>query len=136
MVTLQCRYMGAAYPDLTGADTCEGFHKHTPEVFHLASLLASLFQQNPAPTDEQIAWFLNDADAVIRQQPVLATIGGTIGIEVERTTGRRLPPGCTDQFNVNGVEFVIQDSEGEPSTPELRSTYLADRDLAEGDLDG
>lgn len=131
----QCKYMAAAYPILDGEDTCGIFHEHTPAVFELATHLASMFQETSTPTDEQVAWFLNDADAVIQQVPVLPTIAGNIGLQVERTTDRHLPPGCTDQFNVNGCEFVIQDSDFDPMTPELRAPFLADRDLTEGDLD-
>jgi hypothetical protein len=63
-VSTQCRYMQAAYPDLSAEDTCEGFHRHEDRVYNLARAIAAAVHECE-PSDEQVAWFLNDADAVV-----------------------------------------------------------------------
>ncbi len=128
----KCRYMQAAYPDMSADHVCSE-HSHTTDVFALATALAAVFQQDP-PSDEQIAWFLNDAQAVV--EDYLAHEGSPFMWRVQRDTDSPKPPGVIDMLKVNNVQYVIQDSDWEPSVPERRSAYLADRNLTEADLDG
>lgn len=117
----QCVYMRAAYPTLSGDESCSE-HRHEPQVFALARALAIEFQK-PEPSDEQIAWFLDDADTVIddfesapNQWPTEWAITG------HRTMPKELH-GITDLFKINGVEYVLQEAEWEPSHPVKLSTY-------------
>jgi hypothetical protein len=56
---VQCSYMAAAYPTLDADDTCHS-HRHEDRIVTLARAMAVEFQR-PDPSDEQIAWFLDDA---------------------------------------------------------------------------
>ncbi|WVX88135.1 hypothetical protein SEA_LITNINMCQUEEN_79 [Gordonia phage LitninMcQueen] len=127
----KCRYMQAACPDLMADDVCSE-HDHTKDVFDLATALATVFQGDP-PTDEQIAWFLNDAQAVVTDY--LAHEGSPFMWQVRPDNDALKPPGVIHMLKVNNVQYVIQDSDWEPSVPERRSTYLSDHDLTEEDLD-
>lgn len=127
--TEQCRYMASAYPDLDASDTCTGIHAHTQPVFNLAFALAMKFQDTPTPTDEQIAWFLNDADAVMRHFPA-----SPLAWSVEHDDESKRIPGVDFYLRINGLQFVIPDAEFEPATPDLRSEYLAETDLTEEEL--
>jgi hypothetical protein len=49
---------------LPSADDCEYEHRDDPRVYDLARVMASVMQSRN-PSDEQIAWFLADADEVI-----------------------------------------------------------------------
>lgn len=40
---------------------------HTPEEWALATALAAHFQETASPTDEQVGWFVDDADGVAAQ---------------------------------------------------------------------
>lgn len=99
-----CRYCLAAYPILfEGGSTtdCEWTHRDDPRVYGLAAKLASVFQQR-SPTDEQIAWFLADADAVVDDfEPA-----------PEKWRVRNLPLNRYDEFDMkfrlNDVTYVIQ----------------------------
>lgn len=124
----QCAYMVAAYPDLTASDTCDGFHDHTEPIFALARALAVVFQ-NEDPTDEQIAWFLNDAQAVASKSGDDTSGSWEVGHSELPN-----PRGCDFALTVNGVEFVLPAGEWDPTVPELRSAWLEERDLTEGDL--
>lgn len=118
MMAEQCKYMSSAYPDLTGDDTCAD-HDHTPTVFTIATVLAQVFQ-GADPSDEKIAWFLNDAQAIHD------ALGDAEAWEIENkgyTEGMR---GVDYLLSVNGVEFVIPESEWEPSVPVLRSEWETD----------
>jgi hypothetical protein len=62
-----CKYCLAAYPILyEGGETtaCEWEHRDEQRVYDLAAAMARAFQPRPN-TDEQIGWFLQDADAVV-----------------------------------------------------------------------
>lgn len=117
-MTEQCKYMSNAYPDLTGDDTCAD-HDHTPTVFTIATVLAQAFQGDPS--DEKIAWFLDDAQAIHD------ALGDAEAWEIE-------DKGCPDEMrgvarllSVNGAVFVIPASEWETSVPVLRSEWEADQ---------
>ena len=125
----QCIYMAEAYPKLNGDDTCYGFHDHSESVFSLAYGLALRFQGTLWPSKAQAAWFLNDAQAIIDTHP---EPDGQW--HVSHTT-LPVPRGCDAGILVNGVEYLIPASEWEPSLPEPRSTWLADRDLTEEEID-
>jgi hypothetical protein len=101
--------MQAAYPDLSGDETC-GDHRHDDATFALATALAQA-SQHPEPTDEQVAWFLVDAAQVVDDfDPVPATWTVT-------------EPQMSDEFGldytltINGIEYVIPESEWETSHP-------------------
>jgi len=66
-MTRPCRYCLAAYPILFengDASSCEFEHRDEQRIYDLAIAMARVFQQRE-PTDEQVAWFLEDADAVV-----------------------------------------------------------------------
>ncbi len=128
MTTEQCRFMAAAYPTLNGVDTCHGFHRHDETTFDLAAALAARFQATTAPTPKQIAWFLNDAQAVI---DALVDLPETWHIG---TSQLPVPRGCDHAITVDGIEFLIPESEWEPALPVLRHEWLRDRDLTEHDI--
>ncbi len=126
----QCRFMAAAYPMLDGYDTCAGFHKHDQETFDLAAELAIRFQGTIAPSSEQVAWFLNDAQAIISALAYLPEYWH-VG-----TSMLAVPRGCDQGIVVAGTEFLIPESEWEPATPILRKEWLRERDLTEHDIAG
>jgi hypothetical protein len=116
-VSTQCRYMQAAYPDLSAEDTCEGFHRHEDRVYNLARAIAAAVHECE-PSDEQVAWFLNDADAVVDDfTPTPETW------EVVNHGYPEEEPGLNFAMRVNGVEYVAQESEWEPATPVKRETW-------------
>lgn len=110
----QCEYMSIAYPDLTGDDTCAN-HDHTQTVFAIATMLAHVFQ-GADPDGEQIAWFLDDAQAIHD------ALGDAKAWEIE-DKGHQGKRGVSHSLSVNGVEFVVPESEWEPSVPVLRSEW-------------
>jgi hypothetical protein len=115
----QCYYMAAAYPTLGADDTCHS-HRHEERVVALARAMAVEFQR-PDPSDEQIAWFLDDADAVI-DDFVPAPEAWEI---TDHVTMPEEPPGIVDRFRINGVEYVLQDADWEPARPVRLTTYLS-----------
>lgn len=97
-----CRYCTAAYPDYPdiAGEACE-LHRNEQRVYDLATAMARVFQQR-SPTDEQVAWFLDDADAVVDDfDPV-----------PEKWRVRKLPQNNYDEFDcrmrINDVTYVIQ----------------------------
>jgi hypothetical protein len=57
--------MAAAYPGMEARDTCDPIdHRHDEPTFGLARALAARVHECE-PDDEQVAWFLNDAGAVV-----------------------------------------------------------------------
>lgn len=116
---VQCSYMAAAYPTLDADDTCDN-HRHEQRIFDLARAMAVEFQQ-PDPTDEQIAWFLDDADAVIDD---FTSAPDRWEITDNEVMPKELP-GIVNRWRINGVEYVLQDSDFEPAAPVLLSTYLS-----------
>jgi hypothetical protein len=94
-----CRYCLAAYPILEGEE-CERTHRDEQRVYDLATAMAALFQQRP-PTDEQVGWFLDDADAVIDD----------FDPTPHKWRLRRLPDDFSEfdvRFRINDVTYVCQ----------------------------
>lgn len=107
-----CRYHRAAYPSL-GPEACWG-HRDEQRVYDLAVAMARVFQQRD-PTDEQVAWFLEDADAVVDDfDPTPA-----------KWRVRRLPDSdeFDARFRINDITYVLQPGEFEHVTPVRLSTY-------------
>jgi hypothetical protein len=113
-----CRFCLAAYPILFedgDVASCEFGHRDEPRVYDLAAAMARIFQPRPN-TDEQIAWFLGDADAVVDD---FDPAPGKWRI-------RKLPPGKSGEFvmrfRVNDVTYVIRDGDKDPVPPVRLST--------------
>lgn len=51
-------------PLLPTAEDCRFTHRDDPRIYDLARAMASVMQQRK-PTDEQVSWFLEDADDVV-----------------------------------------------------------------------
>lgn len=117
MSVTKCKYMDAAYPTLSAEDCCEQMHRHEPRVFDLAKAMAHIFQPSE-PSDEKIGWFLDDADADVDDftpTPESWSVEGLPGDDERPDIARRL--------RINGIEYVIQESEWEPAHPVARATY-------------
>jgi hypothetical protein len=110
-VTRPCRYCLAAYPILFedgDVTSCEWEHRDEQRVYDLATAMAATFQHRP-PTDEQVGWFLQDADAVVDDfDPV-----------PEKWRIRKLPPGSEFdmRFRLNDVTYVVQEGGKERANP-------------------
>lgn len=111
----QCRYMQAAYPTLDAEDTCSE-HRHDEPTFALARAMAAAFQQ-PAPTDEQIGWCLDNAAAVVDDfnPPPWAW-----SVTAPELTDE---PGLEFTLWINSHEYVLQPSEWGPSRPVSREQW-------------
>ena len=109
-----CRYCLAAYPVLEG-ELCEDIHRDEQRVYDLATAMAAVFQQRP-PTDEQVGWFLDAADAVVDDfDPTLNT-----------WRVRKLPNDFREfdcRFRINDVTYVIQPADKSEALPVRLSTY-------------
>ena len=110
-----CRYCLAAYPEIAG-EICEWEHRNEQRIYDLATAMAAVFQHRP-PTDEQIAWFLDDANAVVDDfDPV-----------PEKWRVRKLPTGDYSEFiarfRINDVTYILQDGDKTKTTPVRLSTY-------------
>jgi hypothetical protein len=111
-----CRYCTAAYPILfEDGDTtaCEWTHRDEQRIYDLATAMARVFQQRN-PTDEQVCWFLDDADAVADDfDPV-----------PDKWQIRKLPDTAEFdwRFRINDVTYVVQPGEKEKSLPVRLST--------------
>lgn len=104
MADTKCRYMTAAYPTLGAEDTCTE-HEHNAPTFALAKALAAACYEVEEPTDEAIAWFLNDAAAVIgdiESPPLDWTVSAPVLVN---------EPGLDMTLTINGVEYVIQQND-------------------------
>lgn len=111
--------MAAAYPTLDGDDTCQT-HRHEPRVVGLARVIAGAVHETE-PSDEQIAWFLDDADAVVDDfDPTPERWDVVLG-------GIPKIPGIDHEMTVNGVAYVVPASEWEPATPIKRETWLREQ---------
>ena len=124
-----CRYCLAAYPILFedgDVSSCEFEHRDDPRVYALATAMARIFQPRPN-TDEQIAWFLNDADAV----------ADDFDPAPDRWRAHKLPDNPRDEFvarfRVNGVTYVLQDGDKEKTVPVRLSTLRQWQREAEAD---
>ena len=113
-----CKYCLAAYPILFedgDVTSCEWEHRNEQRVYDLAAAMARIFQPRPN-TDEQVAWFLQDADAVVDDfDPVPA-----------KWRIRNLPPGKSGEFvmrfRLNDVTYVVQEGGKEKTNPVRLST--------------
>jgi hypothetical protein len=114
-----CKFCLAAYPILFedgDVSSCEFEHRDDPRVYALATAMARIFQPRPN-TDEQIGWFLQDADAV----------ADDFDPPPERWRLRKLPDGNFEfdaRFRVNDVTYVLQSGE-EKMTPVRLATLRA-----------
>ena len=52
-------------PIIPSAEDCEHEYRDDPRVYALAEALARVFQKTRTPTEEQISWFLADADDAV-----------------------------------------------------------------------
>jgi hypothetical protein len=116
-----CKYCLAAYPILFedgDVSSCEFEHRDDPRVYALAAAMARIFQPRPN-TDEQIAWFLQDADAVVDD----------FDPPPEKWRLRKLPLGGSGEFDmrfrVNDVTYVCQAAGKEKTNPVRLATYRA-----------
>ena len=109
-----CKFCLAAYPILFedgDVSACEFEHRDDPRVYALAAAMARIFQPRPN-TDEQIAWFLQDADAVVDD----------FDPPPEKWKLRKLPDGFSEfdaRFRINGVTYVLQSGDGKPTPVRL-----------------
>jgi hypothetical protein len=117
MTTRPCRFCLAAYPILFedgDVTDCEFTHRDEQRVYDLAIAMAAVFQARE-PTDEQVAWFLEDADAVVDD----------FDPAPERWRLHKLPDDFSEfiaRFQVNGVTYVLQDGDKEKTVPVRLST--------------
>jgi len=130
-MTRPCKFCLAAYPILFedgDVTACEWEHRDDPRVYALAAAMARIFQPRPN-TDEQVGWFLQDADAVVDD----------FDPPPEKWRIRKLPDGKNDdfimRFRINDVTYVCRD--GEDYVPPVRLATLrswqreADREATE-----
>ncbi len=119
MTARPCRYCLAAYPILFedgDVTACEWEHRDEQRVYDLATAMAAVFQHRP-PADEQVCWFLGDADAVVDDfDPVPA-----------KWKVRNLPNDFSEfdmRFRINDVTYILQHSDNkEKANPVRLSTY-------------
>lgn len=114
-----CDYCRANYGEHADAEMCEFAHRDTPAIYDLAHAMARVFQHTRTPTAEQVAWFLEDAEAVIDDFEPMP----------DRWRVRRLPDSGDEflcRFRINDVTYVIQDGEGHVVAERL-STYRSHR---------
>jgi len=112
----QCQFIQAAYPTMADDPMMCAGHRHDPRVFALARAMAEIFQK-PEPTDEQIAWFLDDADAIVDDFPPEQEQWAILDGEYPKESG------LDHQFTLNGIAYVVQASDWEPAHPVKRETY-------------
>jgi hypothetical protein len=94
-----CRYCIADWaPTEVSAEECEMRHRDDPRVYDLARSLAIVLQDR-APSDQQIAWFLADADQVVDGFDPAPT----------RWKVRRLPASSNDHYDGIEVRLRIND---------------------------
>lgn len=101
----QCRYMAAAYPTLDAAGTCD-WHRHEPRVFDLARAFAAAVHETADPTDEQVGWFVDDADAVVDDFDPVPESWVTTAFKVTDEAGLDFTT------TINGRAYVVQDNGG------------------------
>jgi len=109
-----CRFCLAAYPAVAH-ETCEWEHRDEQRVYDLAAVLAGAFQPEPL-TDEQVCWFLADADAIVDD----------FAPAPERWQVEQVPTDVGEfimRFRINDVTYVIEESgEGAKALPVRLST--------------
>jgi hypothetical protein len=107
-----CQYCVAAYEFDT--DDCANTHRDEQRVYDLATAMAKLFQDRH-PSDKQVGWFLEDAEAVVDD----------FDPAPERWRLRRLPDSSEQfiaRFRINDVTYVLEDGEGH--SPPVRLSTL------------
>ena len=124
-VSRPCRYCLAAYPSVAD-EVCEYTHRDERRVYDLATAMAAVFQHRP-PSDEQVGWFTDDADAVVDDfDPAPA-----------KWRVRRLPQDDYSEFDlrmrINDVTYVVQPGEKEKVNPVRLSTLRQWQREAEAD---
>jgi hypothetical protein len=101
-------------------------HRDDQRVYALAIAMARVFQQRN-PTDEQVAWFLDDADAVVDD----------FDPAPEKWRVRKLPETRYDEFDcrlrINDVTYVIPAGGKEKSYPVPLATYRGWQKEADAD---
>lgn len=111
-----CRYCLAVCLTIADEICDEFYHRDTQPLYDLATALAAVFQHRP-PTDEQVGWFVDDAEAVIRDFDPLP----------EKWRIRRLPEARYTEFDcrfrVNDVTYVVQAGDKSKELPVRLSTY-------------
>ena len=110
----QCQFMAAAYPTL-GAESCTE-HRHDEPTFALARAFA-VACQSPEPTDEQVAWMLDDAGAIVDDFDPAPAEWVVTEPQVTHEAGLDFT------LTVNGEPYVVQQSEWEPSHPVSLATW-------------
>lgn len=120
----KCKYMEAAYP-LLGDEACSE-HQHDVSTFELAKALAVVCQ-SPNPSDEQIAWFLDDAGAVVSDFDPTPTEWEITGLTHSYVVGLDFV------LRINDKPYVIPQSDWEPSHPislaEWQSWHRSEEDF-------
>lgn len=107
------RYCLAANPTL-GDYECD--HPHTKRVELLARSFAERVSDT-TPGDDLIGTFMDDAGAIADDFPDATEWTFTEWVVPSRE------PGLSVTFTLNGVPYVVQESEFEPSHPVSRSEY-------------
>ena len=112
--TEPCQFTVAAYPGEECFD-----HRHEDRVFDLSRALAAAIHKNADPTDEQVAWFLADADAVVDDLDPTPTDWVTTAATPSDE------PGLDFTLTINGRPYVVQDNggSGEACQPVARATW-------------
>lgn len=120
-----CQFCAAAYPNLLDEEMMT--HSADPRMGALARVFAMTFQESDEPTDEQVGWFCQDADAVIDDHPDATswTITDHVDGPVDPDDPDSPWHGIDHTFTINGVPYVLQAAEWEPSHPVKRETYLS-----------
>jgi len=94
-----CRYCIADWaPTEVSAEECEMRHRDDARVYDLARSLATVLQGRQ-PSDQQIAWFLADADGVVDDFTPVPS----------RWRVRRLPESANDGYDGIEVRLRIND---------------------------
>lgn len=122
MADARCIYMCEAYPEMSAEDLGCGFgwgHLHVPAVFTLAWMLAELVHEEEVDV-EKTAWFLEDAQNVVYD---LGVDSDFVDWTVDWSQLDVL-----DAMVINGIEYVVQDADFEPSTLVRREEWMSDRD--------
>jgi len=119
-----CQYCLAAYPTVAD-EVCEDTHRDEQRVYGLATAMAAVFQHRP-PSDEQVGWFVDDADAVVDDfDPPPA-----------KWRVRRLPYGNGEfdvRMRINDVTYVCQPGDKSKELPVRLSTLRQWQREAEAD---
>jgi hypothetical protein len=89
-------------PILPTATDCEWEHRDDPRVYGLARAISKAIQ-GAEPTDEQIAWFLGDADDVVDDFDPTPDLWRVTRLSAAKTDGER---GIDVRLRINRVAYV------------------------------